>query len=112
MSETRTVQGERTNEIVTMHDYGFTDAKGRAVGARVKTYDVAYVEAPADAGCVYIGKQPGLYFGLATQGLRGGKDFGPGSYGHYDTAAERDAAAARYLKGHRARNQAAQAVAR
>jgi hypothetical protein len=66
---TRTETGE------AHHDFGFTDAKGRAIGLVVDMFEVVYVAAPVPSQFSPV-KEPGKYYCFVAQQTRNGKPFG------------------------------------
>jgi hypothetical protein len=93
----KTTDNPPTNVGTVWHDFGCTDAKGRALGTRIATYEVEYVALPADASS-YSTVPVGSYFVFAVHATRDGKPFGAFQYPRrFATALERDAAAAKYL---------------
>jgi hypothetical protein len=79
-------------------EFGVTDNKGRALGARVITREVEMVELLPDQQSCYLSLEPGRWFTLQVHQTRNGSDFGAGHRARYfRTAAERDAAQVKYL---------------
>lgn len=87
--------------------WGYTDSKGREIGARVTTYCVAYsvdecswggydTFDAADVAAREFAKTPWVF---KTQALRNGLDYGAtGEARYFATVEERDAAIAKYFK--------------
>ncbi len=94
---------QTTEAITSTHDFGVVDNKGRTVGATVASYECDFV--PVPEGQTYGNRRaPGHYFVMAVQATRAGKRFGASfNITYYATAAARDVAQAKYLKGARAR---------
>jgi hypothetical protein len=85
--------------VVACVDFGVSDKRGRAIGARVSYSETTIVEADATARYISPVERLGHWFVLRTTAMRGGKDFGPSfNRQSFRTAAERDAAKDKYLK--------------
>ena len=87
----------------TEYSFGVTD-KGRDVGAAVSVFEVDFV--PVDDPSLASGytMAPGHYFAMNGNGTRDTVNYGSGSSTSYFTsAADRAAAADRYLKAARSR---------
>jgi hypothetical protein len=93
----RTTLTRTTDMQTTEEDFGTQDAKGRRIGARIRTWETLAETAAPDA-CMYYHLAPGTYFTLDVQATRDGTRFGASQHLRYfATAAERDNALARYL---------------
>jgi len=108
---------EPTSEVSDF-DFGLSDKKGRAIGARI--YLSTMVTRPvseenAKGWGAQIHKLPaGTYYMLLTSAMRGGETFGAYTGNRaFKTIEERTAAIAKYLKGakKRAEKEAARAAA-
>lgn len=85
------------------HDFGVTDARGRKIGAVVTFSLVEFVEKTEDRSWGYR-RPAGMYLALCTQATRNGKHYGATQDDQFfATEAEREEAAAKYLKSARAR---------
>ena len=91
LTETRTT---------TTHDFAAKDKYGRAVGCVVETCTIDYVEEPRTSPYQHSLNTPGRVFAFRPQATRNGERYGPSqSHEEFATAAERDAAVEKYLKG-------------
>jgi|688.fasta_scaffold157935_1 hypothetical protein len=85
-------------------DFGVSDKRGRAIGAQVSYQELTISEADVVDGSTDHYTSPverlGHWFVMHTTALRGGKPFGASfNRQSFRTAAERDAAKDKYLKG-------------
>lgn len=97
---TKTTITERTEIVTTNTLSGKIDAKGRAMGTRVRTNEVTLTElSENDAKTMsYYRLEPGHYYTAQIQATKNGEKWGswqPTQY--FKTEAERDAAVAKRL---------------
>ena len=96
---------EQTARVSVEHSWGVSDSKGRAIGARVMTFETTYTENDqADSARICQVEMLGHWFGFRTDALRAGQPFGPGGNGgKFKTEAERAKAIEKFLKGSKVR---------
>lgn len=93
---------ETANAETVDHDFGVYDRLGRKIGAQVRTSENTF--AVNEEGSWGYLRAPGRYFSFYPQATRNGVRYGAAqNEKHFDTAAERDAAVAKYLAGARKR---------
>jgi len=93
-----------TEKIRTEYSFGVTD-KGRDVGASVSVFEVDFVPVVDDHRSGW-GREmtPGHYFAMYHRATRDTVDYGASHHtSYFASAADRDAAAAKYLKDARTR---------
>ena len=108
--ENMTIGSEFINKADSFEAFGVKDAKGREIGAKIRTFEEVFSFGPGVAQ--YPGSDyahtcniaPGLYYGFYPHATRNGKPYGAGQpVQRFATTAERDAAIAKYLAGARKR---------
>jgi hypothetical protein len=78
-------------------DYKFVDARKRAVGAEILTWEETFIAAPEDAPYCWMGS-PGHKFAARCQNTRNGRSYGASNRSQYfDTGDERQAYINKYL---------------
>lgn len=99
-------QVEFVNEGRELHDWGFSDKKGRALGSRVALSVQVFAEVGPEHDQRFWRLAPGTYFCWVGQATRAGECFGAmQSWNYCQTEAERFAAVKKYLAGARSRAQ-------
>jgi hypothetical protein len=99
----RTRITEDARDETQRHDFGVRDSKGRVLGANVATGRRVFEAAQVGNGSWWT-LAPGTHFYFCPQATRDGRGFGATQGARYfATAAERDAAVARYLDSARKR---------
>lgn len=102
MTTTNRVPCRQTEEAHkrTHHDAGATDAKGRAVGHRIDTFQETWEQIERDGpGYICEPERLGLWFCYRLHSTRDGQPFGASPKTmSYRTADERDDAAAKALR--------------
>jgi len=105
-TEYRTRCLHATDASVTDHTYPVTDAAGRAIGAKVSTWEATFGPSPPEDSS-WWSLAPGHYFACRMQATRNGKPYGATQKAQYFTTPEaRKAAIQKYLDAAAKRAQA------
>ncbi len=96
----------RAVEVVRVHhDLGHADAKGRRIGAEIRTSLITVADKPADHSGGYYGYRPaGRYYAFVPHATRNGVHYGASQRETlFAKVEERDAAIEKYLANARKR---------
>lgn len=105
-NQTELVKFEETNSpiVKTQQNFGVQDAKGREIGAIIKTYMTTRVEVPGEGGWLCDKKYIGTHFTYRVHATRNNQYYGATQYEVFcKTAEERQEKIEKYLKDARKR---------